>query len=93
MHCLSYKELIFMQTLNAGEKEKCRTCAGLFGVLSDKFKLQHNKNILPLQYCKLTRKQKENAKEWMGHLRLKANEYGYKERDKTKGSKSNSELE
>ena len=40
---------------------------GLFKVLSDKFKPQHNEMILSLQYCKLVRQQKENTKEWIGH--------------------------
>ena len=40
----------FMQTLNIEKHEKCRTSMGLFEVLSDKFKPQHNETTLPLQY-------------------------------------------
>ena len=35
-----------------------------------------------LQYCKLVREEEENAEEWMGHLRIKANKRKYKERDR-----------
>ena len=34
-----------------------------------------------LQYCKLAREQNESMKEWTGHLRIKANECRYKEKD------------
>ena len=51
---------------------------GMFEVLSANFKPKHE-IILSLQYSKLIMEQSENAEEWMGHLRLKANEYGYKE--------------
>ena len=37
---------------------------------------------MSLQYFKLIRKQNENAEEWMGCLRIKANECGYKEKDR-----------
>ena len=40
----------------------------------------HNETILYLQYCKLIRGQCVKAKEWMGHLRIKANECKYKEK-------------
>ena len=50
-----------------------------FEILSENFKPEHNKKLLPLQYCKLMRKQSENAEEWRGHLRMKANEWKYKE--------------
>ena len=46
----------------------------------DKCKPQHNETIVSLQYCKLAREQNENAKEWIGHLGKKLNEYGYKKR-------------
>ena len=36
--------------------------------------------IISLQYCKLVREQKENAREWMGHLRMKANKCSYREK-------------
>ena len=55
-----------METHNNTEKEKFRTSAGLFEVLIEMFKLQNNKTVLPLQYCKLMREQNENAKKWMG---------------------------
>ena len=50
---------------------------GLFEVLNEKFKLQHNATILSLQYCKLIKEQNKNGKEWMDHLRIKANKYEY----------------
>ena len=37
--------------------------------------------IISLQYCKLTRQQNETAKELMGHYRINANEFGYKEKE------------
>ena len=46
---------------------------GLFEMLIDKFKSQHNEIILSLQYCQLIREQNKNPKEWMGHLRIKVN--------------------
>ena len=67
----------FMQTLNDKEQGNCRTSAGLFELLSDKFKSKYNETILSLQYCKLLREQNEDAKGWIGYLRIKANEYGY----------------
>ena len=51
-------------------------------MLSANFKLQFDGTILSLQYCKLVKEQSENAEEWMGHLRIKANEYRYKEKDR-----------
>ena len=51
-----------MQTLNYQEQEKYKTSVGLFKVLSQKFKPQHNKIILSLQYCKLIREQSEMLK-------------------------------
>ena len=44
-----------MQTLDNKEKEKCRTSKGLFQVLNEKLKSQHNKTMLSLPYCKLIR--------------------------------------
>ena len=46
-------------TLDNEEKEKCRTIAWLFEVLSEKIKAQHNETILSLQYFKLTREQNQ----------------------------------
>ena len=65
---LGYDGLRFTQTLNDTEQEICRTSTGQFEVPSKKFSLQHNKTVVSLQYCKLTRKQDEAVKEWMGHL-------------------------
>ena len=72
----------FIQTLNNEEQGKCRTSMALFKVFSELFKCQHNKTILSLQYCKLIKEQDENAEEWMGHLIIKVNEFGYKEKDR-----------
>ena len=61
------------QTLHDGEQEKCKTWSGMFEVLNEKFKLQHNKTMLSLQYFKLGGEERECLKEWMGHLKVKAN--------------------
>ena len=53
----------FMQILNDIEHEKCRTSAGLFEVLSEKFKAQYNETLMSLQPCRLTGEQNENAEE------------------------------
>ena len=71
-----------MQTFNDGKQGKCRISVGLFEVLSEKFKWQHNEMILALQYCTLIREQNENAEEWMDQIRLRASEHGYRERDR-----------
>ena len=73
MHLLGHDGLRFVQTLNDEEQEECTTCAGLFLVLSEKFKLQHNETVLSLQYWTLTREENKNAEEWISHLRLKSN--------------------
>ena len=54
---------------------------GVFEVLSENFKPQQNKTILSLQYYKLIRQQSENVEEWKSHLKMKANECEYKERE------------
>ena len=54
----------------------------LFEVLNEKIKPQHNETILSFQYCKLIGQQCQVAEEWMGRLRIKANECVYKEKDK-----------
>ena len=54
---LDHEEWRFVQTLN----EKCITSAGLFEVLSEKFRLQHNETILSMKYCKFIRRQNKNA--------------------------------
>ena len=45
--------LQLIQKFTNSEKEACKTVQGIFFLLGKKFKLHHNKNILPLQYCKL----------------------------------------
>ena len=47
-------------------------------MLCEKFQPYHNEIFWSLQYCKLTREQSENVTEWIGYLRIKANECGYK---------------
>ena len=46
-------------------------------VVTEKFKSQYNETILSLHYFKLVQEGKENAKEQMGCLRVKANECKY----------------
>ena len=65
------------------EQEKCRSSAGLSEILSEIFKTQHNEAINVLQYCKLIREQDEKVEEWMGCLRYKMNDCGYRQRQKT----------
>ena len=60
---LNHEELRLIQTFIDSEKEKCKTSAGLFEVLSEKFKPQHNERILSLQYQKPIREEKKNAEE------------------------------
>ena len=43
-----------------------------------KFKPQFNKTIKSLQFCKLSRQNRENAEEWMGRLRLAAIDCNYR---------------
>ena len=74
-----------IQTLTEAEHEKCMTSARLLNMLSEKwkkFKPKYNETMLSFQYCKLIREQSENAEEWMGHCRIKANECEYKEEDR-----------
>ena len=52
---LDHEGLRLVQAFNNTEKEKCRTNVGLFEVLSENFKPQHNVTILSLQYCTLVR--------------------------------------
>ena len=68
--------LQFIQTL---EQEAYETIKKLFNTLSEKFKQQHNKTILTLQYCKLVWHSDESAEEWMDTLRVMAIECKYKE--------------
>ena len=52
----------------------------MFVVFRDKSKPQHNETIWSLHYCKVVRQQKENTKEWIGHLRINVNDCGFKEK-------------
>ena len=45
MNWLGCEELSFVQALSDTEQEECRISAGLFEVLSENFKLQHNETI------------------------------------------------
>ena len=50
------------------EKEKSKTVKGLLTVLSSKFKLQHYRIIISLQYHNLHRKDNSSTQVWMGRL-------------------------
>ena len=52
---------------------------GLFEMLNEKFKSQHNETILLLQYCKTLRHNTDGAKERMVWSRIKGNECKYQE--------------
>ena len=64
------------------EQETCQTTAGIFQVLDEKVRLIHNKTILMLQYCKLSRHNHGGAEEWMGRLRMNVAECKYTENDR-----------
>ena len=49
--------------LNDSENEKYMTSLGLFEVLSEKLKRQHNEIMLSLQYCELIREENESTEE------------------------------
>ena len=49
--------------------------------LNEEFKPQHNETILLLQDYKVVREEEVNGEEWMGYLKIKANECEYKEID------------
>ena len=74
--------LHFIQTLNDRGKEKCKCSIGLFSVLNERFIPQHNEKILSMQNCKLSRIENESAEKWVGQIKIKANEYKYKEKDR-----------
>ena len=63
---------------------KSKNGVELFELLSEKIRPQQNRTILSLQYCKLIREQSQNADEWMGHIRMKANTCQYKENKRRK---------
>ena len=52
---LGREGLQLLQTNPNLEKGACKT-VGLFATLDQKFKLWHSKTILPLQYCKVEKK-------------------------------------
>ena len=57
---LGREGLQFIQTLTNVEKEACKKATGLLNVLKEKFRLQHNEMICPLQCCKLQGKENES---------------------------------
>ena len=61
MNWLGHQVPRLMQTLNDSKQEKCKISAGMLEVLNEKFKPQHNKTILSLQYCKLIREENKSA--------------------------------
>ena len=81
LNWLGWEGLGFVQTLKKEKQDKYRTNTGLFEVLGEKFKLQDNKTVLSLQYCKVIGEQNEKSEEWIGHLRIKVNECEYKENE------------
>ena len=50
---LGREGLQFMQVLYDEKQERFKTSMGLFEVLSEEIKSQHNETVLSLQYCKL----------------------------------------
>ena len=64
--------LKIIQTLTNADKETCKNTTGLFNVLKEKFRPQHNQMILSLKYCKLHRKENETVHKRMGRLHIKA---------------------
>ena len=75
---LGQKSLQLIRIFTNEEKEKCKIVKGLFLVLSDKFRLYHNRIELALQFKK-TEKSNESTQEWMGRLCTKIAECYYKE--------------
>ena len=68
----------FCKTSPHEEQEWCKSSAGLFRVLNETF--NHSTiNLFYMRHFKLSRDKNESADEWMGHLRVKASEYNYKE--------------
>ena len=68
---LGREGLLFIQTLTNVEKEAWQSTTGLFNVLKEQFRPEHNEMILSLQYCELHRKKKEPAQVWIGRLHIK----------------------
>ena len=74
------KGLQFIESLT--ERERCNTTEGLFTTFNNKIKPLFNETIKSLQFHKLSRQAKENAKEWMGRLRLAVVQCNYREVDR-----------
>ena len=55
------------KTFTSSENETCKTAEGLFVMLSEIFRLQHDETI-SLQYCKLKRRSEDSTQEMMGRL-------------------------
>ena len=55
MNWLGWEGLHFVQILTDEEQERCNKSAGLFSIINDNFKPQHNETILSLQCCELSR--------------------------------------
>ena len=62
-----------------GVQDICKSSTGLFKMLNEKFKLQHNETILSLQYRKLLRDNSKSVPEWMGWLIIGKIECKYQE--------------
>ena len=78
---LGRKGLHYIESLTEAEKQACDTFQGLINSLAKKFRPQYNETIKSLQFRQLCRHDGENAKEWMGRLRVAAAECNYKELD------------
>ena len=46
-------------------EEVCKNVTGLFNVLKEKFRSQHNEMMILLQHCKLQRKENESTPQWI----------------------------
>ena len=71
----------FVQTLAEEDQETWKSSADLFSILNVNFKPQHNETFLWVQCCKITRYENKSAKVLIGHLRVKTNEFNYREHD------------
>ena len=63
-------------------QERYKSIAHVLSVLNENFKPQQNESIPSLKYCKPSSDDNENGKEWMGHLKIKANDCSYKKHDR-----------
>ena len=68
--------------INDREQGSYGALARIFKIVDDTFIPQHNKTILSLKSCKLSRQSHETTEERMGRLRIKAVECNYKENGK-----------